>query len=89
MNIILQTENKKRFIDLLLLAGEQESMIGRYLERGELFVLNDNGVKAIYKSCGFELSLRIENFFTDNYDYRMIENDVLLKNMVYLKKQLI
>lgn len=32
-------ENKKRFLDLLLLADEQEDMIDRYLERGELFVL--------------------------------------------------
>lgn len=31
-------EDKKRFIDLLLLADEQESMIDRYLDRGNLFV---------------------------------------------------
>lgn len=31
--------NKKDFIDLLLLADEQESMIDGYLERGRLFVL--------------------------------------------------
>ena len=47
MDIILLTENKKQYIDLLLLADEQESMIDRYLERGDMFVLNDNGVKAI------------------------------------------
>ena len=33
--------DKKRFIDLLLLADEQESMIDRYLDRGELFVSHD------------------------------------------------
>lgn len=37
------TTHKKRFIDLLLLADEQESMIDRYLERGEMFVAIDNG----------------------------------------------
>lgn len=47
MNITQQTENKKQYLDLLFLADEQESMIDRYLERGELFVLDDNGVKAI------------------------------------------
>jgi ribosomal protein S18 acetylase RimI-like enzyme len=147
MNIIQQTENKKQYIDLLLLADEQESMIDRYLERGELFVLEENGVKAVcvvtdegdnicelkniavipefqqkgygkrlinhliehysekftqmivgtgdvpsavgfYQSCGFEYSHRIENFFTDNYDHQMIEDGVLLKDMVYLKRQL-
>lgn len=39
-------ENKKEFMDLLLLADEQESMIDLYLEQGEMFVLDDNGVKA-------------------------------------------
>ena len=40
------TENKKQFLDLLLLADEQESMIDRYLERGELFAGLENGVAA-------------------------------------------
>lgn len=39
--------NKKQFLDLLLLADEQESMIDRYLEQGELFVLYDHGVKTV------------------------------------------
>lgn len=147
MDIILLTENKKQHLDLLLLADESESMIDCYLERGELFVLDDNGVKAVcvvtdegdgvcelkniaiipesqrqgygkrlikhllshysgkykqmivgtgdvpssvgfYKSCGFEYSHRIENFFTDNYDHQMIEDGVLLKDMVYLKREI-
>lgn len=147
MDIILLTENKKQHLDLLLLADESESMIDRYLERGELFILDDNGVKAIcvvtdegngvcelkniavtpesqrqgygkrlikyllfyysgnynqmiagtgdvpssvgfYKSCGFEYSHRIENFFTDNYVHQMIEDGVLLKDMIYLKQEL-
>lgn len=147
MDIIQQIENKKQYLDLLLLADESESMIDRYLERGELFVLDDNGVKAVcvvtdegdevcelkniavtpesqrqgygkrlikhllsyysgkysqiivgtgdvpssvgfYKSCGFEYSHRIENFFTDNYDHQMIEDGVLLKDMVYMKQKI-
>lgn len=43
MTITQITENKKQYLDLLLLADEQESMIDRYLERGELFVLEDEG----------------------------------------------
>lgn len=147
MNIIQITNNKKQYIELLLLADEQESMIDRYLERGEMFVLKDKGVKAVcvvtdegegvcelkniavtphfqrqgygkrlinyllthyagkynqmivgtgdvpsttgfYKSCGFEYSHRIENFFTDNYDHQMIEDGVLLKDMIYLKREI-
>lgn len=37
---------KKEYIDLLLLADEQESMVDKYLERGEMFILDDDGVKA-------------------------------------------
>ena len=39
MKIDIISENKKQFIDLLLLADEQESMIDTYLKRGTLFVL--------------------------------------------------
>lgn len=147
MDIIKLADNKKQYIDLLLLADEQESMIDRYLERGDMFVLNDNGVKAIcvvtdekngvcelkniavtpkfqrqgygkklinyllrhysgkyyhiivgtgdvpsavgfYKSCGFEYSHRIENFFTDNYDHEMIEDGIVLKDMLYFKREI-
>lgn len=41
------TVNKKQYIDLLLLADEQESMIDRYLGRGEVFVLFDDSLKVI------------------------------------------
>ena len=34
-------ENKKQYMDLLFLADEQEDMIDRYLEKGEMFVLTD------------------------------------------------
>ena len=43
MNIIRVEGNKKQYLDLLLLADEQESMIDRYLERGELFAGLENG----------------------------------------------
>lgn len=46
MNIKKVSGAKKEYIDLLLLADEQENMIDKYLERGEMFVLDDNGIKA-------------------------------------------
>ena len=46
MEIRKITDNKKQFLPLLLLADEQESMIDRYLERGTMYVLDDDGVKA-------------------------------------------
>ncbi|MDD6038477.1 MAG: GNAT family N-acetyltransferase [bacterium] len=139
-------DNKKEYIDLLLLADEQEDMVDRYLDRGEMFVLEDDGVKAecvvtkedegvyelkniavvpeahrkgygrkliaflfekyagcetmyvgtgdcpstisFYKSCGFEESHRVKNFFVDNYDHIIIEDGIQLVDMVYLKKKL-
>ena len=39
-------ENKKQFISLLLLADEQENMIDRYIEKGTMYVLEDDNVKA-------------------------------------------
>ena len=37
---------KKSYLNLLLLADEQEDMVDRYLERGTMYVLEDDGVKA-------------------------------------------
>ena len=45
MVIIEVTENKKQYLDLLLLADEQEDMIDRYLDKGRMYVLDDNGIK--------------------------------------------
>jgi GNAT superfamily N-acetyltransferase len=142
------TENKKQFLDLLLLADEQEDMIDRYLPDGDLFALYDDDLKSVcvvvrvdsetcelkniatygkyqgkgygraligyisdyyrndyramlvgtgetpailsfYKSCGFELSHRVKNFFTDHYDHPMFEGDIQLVDMIYLKKPLL
>lgn len=46
MEIREVTENKKRFLPLLLLADEQEDMIDRYITNGTMYVLDDDGVKA-------------------------------------------
>jgi len=141
------SENKKQFLDLLLLADEQENMIDKYLYDGDLFALYDGDLKSIcvvlpidsvtcelkniatyekyqghgygkalihfvsdfyksnystmlvgtgetpailsfYKSCGFEISHRIPNFFTDHYDHPMFDGDIQLVDMIYLKKNL-
>jgi hypothetical protein len=53
MDVNLIKTDKKRFLDLLLLADEQESMIDRYLERGEMFALYDEGeLKDLWLSLG-------------------------------------
>ncbi len=46
MQILEITNNKKAYLELLLLADEQESMVDRYLARGTMYVLDDHGVKS-------------------------------------------
>ena len=47
MEIEIIRENKKRFLDLLLLADEQEDMIDKYLDRGDMFALYDGDLKSV------------------------------------------
>ncbi len=140
-------ENKKQHLQLLLLADEQEDMVDKYLEKGRMFVLDDDGVCAqcvvtdegdgvleikniatapdrqkkgygkkliafieetfqndyrilrvgtgdspltipFYQKCGFAVSFRVKNFFTDNYDHPIFECGIQLVDMVYLEKAL-
>lgn len=141
------TTDKKKYLQLLLLGDEQESMIDRYLERGDMFVMLDaaetpvsvavvtdegNGVlelknlavaphfqrkgygkkmiaflrhryknrfhtllvgtgdseknTSFYRSCGFDHSHIITDFFRTNYDHPIIEDGKLLKDMIYFKQ---
>jgi GNAT superfamily N-acetyltransferase len=147
VDIKIINDDKKQFLDLLLLADEQESMIEKYLGRGDMFALYDNGLKSVcvvthegpdtcelkniatyekwqgmgygsaliqyistfykdkyttmivgtgevpssirfYEKNGFDLSHRILNFFTDNYDHPMFEDGIQLVDKIYLKKNL-
>lgn len=143
--------DRRRFMSLLLLADEQESMVERYLERGRMFVMysfeeGEPIVTAIvteeddcvcelkslavspsfqrqgfgrmmmnflcrlysdrfdvmfvgtgdsfstisfYENCGFHYSHVVPDFFRLNYDHPIWEEGKLLKDMVYLKKQLL
>lgn len=47
MRIEKITNNKKQYLDLLLLADEQEDMIDRYLEYGDMFALFDDELKSV------------------------------------------
>ena len=46
MNIRRVETNKKQYLTLLLLADEQEDMIDRYINRGTMYVVDDNGIKS-------------------------------------------
>ena len=42
MKILEIRKNKKQYMELLLLADEQEDMIDKYIDRGIMFILEDN-----------------------------------------------
>jgi GNAT superfamily N-acetyltransferase len=64
MKILKIKENKKKFLDLLLLADEEESMIDKYLEKGELFALYDDDLKSVCVLSSLEDSYEIKNIAT-------------------------
>ena len=47
MKIEKIVDNKKQYLDLLLIADEQEDMIDKYLPDGDLFALYDNDLKSV------------------------------------------
>ena len=47
IEITIVNEDKRDFLPLLLLGDEQESSIEKYLDRGELFCLNDGDLKSV------------------------------------------
>lgn len=65
MQIIEVTNDRRQFMFLLLLADEQEEMVNRYIDRGTMYVLNDNGIKCecIVTDEGHGI-LEIKNFAT-------------------------
>lgn len=46
MKITEVKTNKSLYLPLLLLADEQEDMIDKYLSKGTMYILEDNGVKS-------------------------------------------
>lgn len=66
MEFIPVYENKKQYLDLLLLADEQESVVDTYLDDGEMFVCLDPDVvgECVVADLGDGI-FEIKNFATD------------------------
>ena len=74
------TTNKKQYLPLLLLADEQEDMIDRYLERGTMYILDDNGVKGVcVVTDEGDGILEIKNIATDSHFHRKGYGRMLIK----------
>lgn len=39
-----------------------------------------------YEHCGFTYSHTVKDFFTDNYDHKIIEDGKELRDMIYLRR---
>lgn len=82
---------EKTLYNLLKINKRIKHLLFYYSEKYNQMIVGTGDVPSsveFYKSCGFEYSHRIENFFTDNYDHQMFEDGVLLKDMVYLKREI-
>jgi GNAT superfamily N-acetyltransferase len=65
MEIKKIVDNKEDFMDLLLLADEQENMVSKYLYRGDLFALYDDDLKTVsVVTCEGESAYEIKNIAT-------------------------
>jgi len=59
-------ENKKKYMDLLFLADEQEEMIDLYLDKGEMFIICDPDVVGECVVCDLgEGVFELKNIATD------------------------
>lgn len=47
MKIKIIKDNRKQFLNLLLIGDEQEDMIDKYLDRGDVFALYDDDLRGI------------------------------------------
>ena len=80
MKIERVTENKKQFLNLLLLADEQEDMIDKYLPNGDVFALYDDDLKSICvvvpassNTCELKNIATYEQYRGKGYGRRLID----------------
>ena len=72
-------KNKKQFLDLLLLADEQENMIDKYLANGDMFALYDDDLKSVCvvvpinsETCELKNIATYENYQSKGYGKALI-----------------
>ena len=64
---------------------------GHYAGRYNKIILGTGdvtGVLTFYGKCGFTITHRIPDYFTTHYDFPIVEDGVLLKDKVYLERNL-
>ena len=86
-NLATQPSHQKKGYATKLISYIENQYKGKYKT---LFVGTGEvpSILHFYEKCGFTISHREVDFFTKNYDLPMIEEGVLLKDMIYLKKEI-
>lgn len=67
--------------------------IERYASKGYLWIYigtgnSSIGQLALYQKCGFRIDGIIRDFFTDNYEGKIVENGIWCRDMIRLVKTL-
>lgn len=63
----------------------------RFANRFKKIILGTGDVPSVlkfYEHCGFSITHRVEDYFTQHYSQPIIEDDILLKDKVYLARLL-
>lgn len=84
-NLAVQPDMQRKGIGRSILRFIEE------LNHGKTIILGTGETPStlrFYKSCGYRVSHKVPDFFTDNYPHPIIEEGVLLCDMIYLAKHI-
>lgn len=90
-NLVVAAPRRRQGHGRRMLAAITRRYRHRGKRRGQWLLLGTGetpSTLAFYRSCGFETCGRRENFFTDNYPRPIVEEGVLLRDMILLRKKL-
>ena len=82
-NLAVLEEYRRKGIGRLMLRHIEEKFPDSVIQLG---TGETPSTLRFYHSCGYRYSHRIPYFFTDNYDHPIVEEGILLKDMLYLRK---
>lgn len=84
-NLAVRSDMRRRGIGRAMLLYVERNHQGKSIQLG---TGETPSTLRFYGSCGYTYSHRLPGFFTKNYPSPIIEEGVMLKDMIYLRKQL-
>lgn len=84
-NLAVSLEWQRRGIGRMMLGYVESLNVGKRIILG---TGETPSTLRFYRSCGYRYSHRVKNFFTDNYPHEIIEEGMILRDMVYLVKEM-